>query len=437
MLIAYILIALFVAWIWVDYFRLIDIFEKNKLFYVLLVFALGACSVYVVDLAHWLFIDPMQWNINGDIGNDFLYSVFCIGLVEEIAKITPFILFYALFKKKLREPIDYIAFVCVSALGFSAFENVLYFQHHGSHIIINRSILCSLTHMFDTAIVGYGFVLLRFHPKFNNPFLIFGCLMLAAVSHGIYDFWLISDKIPYGFLFTLAFFFLTISIFATIINNCINNSGHFTYKKAVNSDLLVRRMFTYYGIVFAFQFLLLIYENGFKSGMYNLVISIVISGLIVSISVLRMSRFQLIQGKWNKIKFELPFHVSQSAVKNAHGFRPFGIRIKGPTHNEAYLANLFEEYVHLIPMSSDGSKVTAQLAFIEKKILIGSDTVHYTLRAYAGNKHSSFETILIKPKSGLSSHSKSKYPIVAKMRLVELSNKKKFRFEEWVYVKKV
>ena len=443
MIILYILISLFVAWIWVDYFRLIDIFEKNNLLYVLLVFGLGVCSVGIVLLFQNKVLYPTGWSLNGHFFNDFSYSVFGIGLVEEIAKISPFLLFHGLFRNKLREPIDYLAFVCLSALGFSAAENVLYYYQHGAHLIVDRSILCSISHMFDTAIVGYGFILLRFHPKFKNPLLIFGFLLLAALAHGIYDFWLLYDKIQYGYLITLLFYFVTLSVFATIINNSLNNSSHFTYKKAINADVLVKRMFFYYGVVFLLQFFLILFTKGIYPAFLNLFSSVIFSGLIVSVSILRLSRFQLIEGRWNKIKLELPFYLRGSKNENMDGFRPFGLRIKGPSHNEAYLASLYEEFVHLIPVRKSGISVP-QLAFIEKKIFIREDEIYYILRLYTQDQHGSFTHILIKPKAGNFSHTKNNHPIVAKMELIDafqptqpFDRKKKYRFVEWVYLRKV
>lgn len=444
MLIAYILIALFIAWIWVDYFRLIDIFEKNNLFYVALVFGLGACSVFLVDAIHHFILAPSGWDLNGNLLNDFGYSVFGIGLVEEIAKVSPFLFFHSLFRNKLREPIDYLAFVCISALGFSAAENVLYFYHHGSQIIINRSILCSISHMFDTAILGYGFVLVRFHPQFKNPLFIFVALFLASLAHGIYDFWLISDQFQFGYLITLIFYFFTVSIFATILNNALNNSAHFTYKKAINTDLISKRLFLYYGIVFLLQFLLISLEKGVQSGLYNLLYSFLFSGTIVAVSVLRLSRFTLIEGRWNKIKFELPFYLFGGPATRTDEFRPFGIRIKGSPRNEVYLAQLLEEYVYLIPISGVRKGTIPQLAYIEKKIFVREDEAHYMVRAYHGDKNSAYDSVLIKPKEGRSAITQGKHPIVAKMILHEVAHptrphekKKKYTFVEWVVVRKV
>ncbi|MFA7272636.1 MAG: PrsW family intramembrane metalloprotease [Crocinitomicaceae bacterium] len=441
----YIVVALFIAWIWVDYFRLIDIFEKNNLGYVLLIFLLGAASVGIVLLIQNFILDPSGWELNGGFLNQFAYSVFGIGLVEEVAKLTPFLLFHQFFKKHLREPIDYIAFICVSALGFSAAENVLYFQTHGAGIISSRAILCSISHMFDSAIVAYSFVLVRFHPEFKSkPLIIFVGLLLAALAHGIYDFWLIYEGIQFGFLVTLFFFFITISVFATILNNAINNSGQFTYKKVIDIDRLSKRMLQYYAIVFATQLVLVSVEENFGTSLIFLLYSIFTTGFIVIISILRMSRFQLIEDRWNKIKLELPFQFLGKSESLYEGFQPFSIRIKGASYNEIYLSQFYEEYVYLHSVSPNRS-VTGRpvLAFIEKKIFLKNDEVYYLARLHETDAESSFELTLLKPKESGITKTKNNHPIVARMEVREVPNpldtstwKKSYRFVEWVYLKK-
>lgn len=443
MIALYILIALFIAWIWVDYFRLIDIFEKNNLGYVLLVFILGAGSVYIVLFAQHFILYPSGWRMNGDFMNQFLYTVFGIGLIEEIAKLTPFLLFHGFFRKHLKEPIDYIAFICVSALGFSAAENIMYFQRYGASIISSRAILCSIGHMFFSAIVAYGFVLVRFNPKFKDPWIIFACLILAALAHGIYDFCLMYEHFSYGFLMMLVFFFGTISIFATILTNSINNSANFTYKKAIDTDLLFTRMISYYGIVFLAQFIYVGIERGFESSLTFTFYSIITTGIIVLVSIIRMSRFQLIQGRWSKIKFQMPFEFKASQDTIYEGFQPFGIRIRGASFNEIYLSKYYEEYVEIHPVSRNRTKMkNALLAFVEKKVFLKNDQAYFLLRVYENGINGPYEECLVKPKSTGITKTNSNYPIVAKMEIIEVPDKKdpskmkmKYRFVEWVFLK--
>src|SRR5690606_36837152 len=125
MLAAYILIAFFIAWVWIDYYRLIDIYEKEHLKYILFTFFFGGLSAFLVLNLEQYFFGYFNFELSGNWFNDFMYSTFRIGLVEEVAKAIPFVITLFLFGKQLNEPIDFIAFICISALGFAAVENIL------------------------------------------------------------------------------------------------------------------------------------------------------------------------------------------------------------------------------------------------------------------------------------------------------------------------
>ena len=226
MIILYSIIAIYIAWIWVDYYRLIDIYEMESLKYFILTFLLGCSSVLlVIGLNRYL--NDSSFQLNGDFINDFVYCVFKIGVIEEFAKTVPFIIIYFLFKNQFNEPIDYLVFICISALGFSAAENIKYFYNHGPYIINSRAILSTVGHMFDTSLVAYGIIRYRYRNTPITEILLY--FFLAALSHGFYDFWLIYDGVSsFGWLITILYFLITISVFAVILNNALNNSTFFT-----------------------------------------------------------------------------------------------------------------------------------------------------------------------------------------------------------------
>jgi RsiW-degrading membrane proteinase PrsW (M82 family) len=441
MTIFYILIALFIAWIWVDYYRLIDIFDRNHWGYVIAVFFMGAASTLLVGPANELFITPFGFELNGHFINDFLYCTFGIGMVEEVSKIVPFLIVHKFLRSHLREPIDYITFVAISALGFSAAENVQYFTSYGSHLIDSRSILCSVGHMFFTSIFAYGFILLTFHPKYKNPFLLVLTLLLASLSHGLYDFFLMYEGIPFGYLITIVYFFFCISIFATILNNALNNSSFFTYKKAIDIDRITKRILMYYGIVFLIQFILISYEYSFGKALFGLVKSLIMPGLIVAVCAARLSRFRLIEGRWNPVKLELPFVIFGKSDITYNGFTPFNLRIKGASFNEIYLSKHYQEYVQLIPVSSRNSFVQVpRWAYLEKKIHLKNDDSYYITRLYHDGKEGDYDTVLLKPKASGITRTKNNNPLVGLMDMTYAidrngKQKKKYRFREWVYLK--
>ncbi len=184
---------------------------------------------------------------------------------------------------------------CVSALGFAATENVLYFNHYGAHIIIGRSALAAVSHMFDSALVAYGVILSVYRFKNHSFFLIPGFFLLAALAHGFYDFWLIFTGVEAsGWIVTFMYFMITLSWFSTILNNALNQSPFFTYKKNIKGNKLGMILYAYYIAVFVAQFFMIWYEKSLFSAGKALIGNLLMS-IVILIIVFRLSRFKLIK----------------------------------------------------------------------------------------------------------------------------------------------
>lgn len=442
MIILYSIIAIFIAWIWVDYYRLIDIYNKESLKYFILTFALGCASVLIVWGINSFFLDNYSFHLNGDFFNDFMYCFLNIGLVEEFSKTIPFLIVFLFFRSQINEPVDFIVFISISALGFSAAENVLYFHQYGPSIINGRAILSTVGHMFDTSLIAYGIIRMQFGKNPSKFFILIGFFVLAALSHGFYDFWLMyKETQTFGWLITVLYFLITISIFSTILNNALNNSTFFTYKKVVDSDKVSKRLLTYYGIIFLIQFILLILIENFIYALNNLRGSFLITGFIMIVAVIRLSRFKLIQGRWQKINIEFPFtlHRGDSFI----GTRPsyLRIRIKGESYNEAYINIFYEEYFLLNPVTKRNSYIrNTRIAYIEKKIFLKNDETFYIVKVFDDVKKETFETMLVKPKTINKTMINSKYPIIALLKIENIADlddtklsAKNFEFKEWAF----
>lgn len=443
MIAIYILIAVFIAWIWVDYYRLIDIYEQEKLKYFILTFALGGASVLIVLGINRYLIDRFQFEINGEFANDFLYCVFKIGLIEEFAKSIPFVLIYFIFRKQFTEPVDYLAFISISALGFSAAENALYFNRHGPYIINGRAILSTVGHMFNTALIAYGIICYKFQQNNHGKMQMGMFFFLGVLSHGFYDFWLIHEGTSSaGWLITVLYFLLTISVFAVILNNAINNSSFFSYKMIIDSNKVMGRLFTYYGIVYLSQFLLLLYLRDFNYAIVNLAVSIYFPGYIVIISCIRLSRFKLIKNKWENLKLEFPFKIVVDENTN-RGLLGLTIVIKGDPFYEVYINQFYEEYFTLNPLTYSNTYLeNPRLSYIEKKIFLKNDQTYYVCKVYNDSLSESYELYLLKPKTSGNILVSDKYPIVAVLKIDDMEdyeNPKRsfdsFEFLEWAYVK--
>lgn len=442
MTIILILLCVYIAWIWVDYFRLIDIFQKDDIKYLIPLFIGGALSTQlVIGLGYILPENPIL-ELNGNFLHDFMICFLKIGLVEEIAKILPFFLFFLIFREKVKEPIDILAFSCVSALGFSAAENYLYYDQYGPQIIISRAILSTVAHMFNTALVAYGFIRFRYYHKKNALLLIMMYLIFAAFSHGFFDFWLIYEPAgARGVVITIAYFLLTVSIFAVILNNAINNSEYFTYSKVIDSGKVSSRLLLSFAFLFLLQFLMVWRQTEFIVAFLNLFVTLFYIGTIVSVTVVRLSRFKLIRNRWHPIRFELPF--TYDTTQALPGDNRSSFKIRGEAYNETYINAYYNDYCVLSPVSSRNTYLEeSRIAYIEEKLFLKNDDTFYLANVYADLENGISFQLLLKPKISGSSFVEGKFPIVALLRFDENfdinDNSKElsdFEFLEWAYIK--
>jgi len=440
MIIAYTFIALFIAWIWVDYYRLIDIFEKERFGYIILTFLLGCASVIITFGIDRLFFEGVISKPKDDFIYDLLYYIFAVGLVEEISKLTPFLIIFIFFRKEVNEPIDFILYASVSALGFSAVENVLYFDSYGAEIITARAIICSLGHMFYTAIVAYGIMRYYYHPRRPYFFSIILFLLFAAFLHGVYDFGLSYPKGRY-LLFPITFlnFFASISVFATIINNALNNSDFFTYQRVVDSDKVSKRLLLYYGIVIVIQFILLNIQYDFEYVMWDFKYLILTIGSVIMIACLRLSRFKLIKGRWFPLRYEMPFSLKPRKDAISTRTSPFSFRVKGETHNEVVISRYFNEYFLLNPFNRKKTYLkNRRYAYLEEKLFLEKDEAYFLARVYTDPETGEYEELLLRSKVTGTNLVKGEFPMVAVLKIDHLEDiydpkltKKDFKFLEW------
>lgn len=420
MIFLYAITAVFIAWIWVDYYRLIDIYQSESLLSFLVTFFLGGASVFIVFGVHDLLPDLMDaWKMNGEILNDLIYTTVRIGALEEFAKAMGFYVAWIFFRKQIDEPIDFIAFFCVSALGFSAAENVLYFNNYGASIINSRAILSTVGHMFDTALIAYGVVLWKYRKQsiLMIP-LFFG---FASLAHGIYDFSLMFRPLgDYGFIIALVYFMYSISFFAIILGNAVNNSSFFTYSKVISSKKVIIRIIGYYGILFIAQISLLLIEVGWAQTLARALNNFFLTSFIIVITVVRLSRFSLKMGHWHPFTFELPFFLRKGKIVIRGNY----------VHDQMH--SLIHQKVELIPNALSSIR-PARFGTLEDKffsehhvpiyIYVGEDGRAFVIRPINRVKNSMHNAIAYEKPEGFSQDDfgnlAEKEPIEVMVRLPE------------------
>jgi len=165
----------------------------------LVAFALGVGSYYLGMLMYQalglvgLRFDAYQLaetNMPGLVA----YAILAIGLIEELAKMTPFVLIIIHFKE-FDEPIDGIIYASFIALGFSAVENIQYLQFVTPVEAWARGFAGPVIHIVFASIWGYyiGRAYLCKKPLGRT---IVAALAFTAILHGLYDVIAIAMPAP-------------------------------------------------------------------------------------------------------------------------------------------------------------------------------------------------------------------------------------------------
>lgn len=175
------------------FFRKIDVFEQEEWKDLLLVFLISCTSLFIyspfIPFVHSSFGIS---SISADIS--FLNMLFGIAIPEEIVKIIP-VLIVLKKTKFINEPIDYIIYSSISALGFAFIENIEYIYNYldkDINIIAVRSFFPTVMHMCTTSIIGFQLYKLQEKKQSQRAnkfsfFYIVLAFIIASLSHTIYN----------------------------------------------------------------------------------------------------------------------------------------------------------------------------------------------------------------------------------------------------------
>ncbi len=132
-----------------------------------------------------------------------VFFVVGVGLVEEGAKALCAYLGLAL-PGLAREPLVTLQLSGAVALGFATAENVLYVQGHGEHVLVMRFLSATLGHVLFASVWGLA---LSGASGRRRGGLLLSCLLLSSLAHGLYDWFLITER-PVLAVLTLAVLWL-------------------------------------------------------------------------------------------------------------------------------------------------------------------------------------------------------------------------------------
>jgi RsiW-degrading membrane proteinase PrsW (M82 family) len=295
-------LSFFISFLWLNYIIKLDIFDKEKKRYILLILILALFFTAMTDFPYNL-IHKLGFINSPTPVNSFIYSVFGIGLIEETIKLIPFLIILK-YTKAIDEPYDYILYASVAALAFAFLENSMYLHDYGLQIINARALFATVAHMVFSSTIAYGFITNKYHLSRYNPKLVFLFFFLIAIfSHGFYDFWLINQIASVYSWITTLFFLLGVHIWFVMINNSINISNYYTENKQINNDKL--KLFLIMGLLglFMFSYLYIAFTHDSKVANNFFREAVLVYGYIIFYLVATLTQYDLVQGIIKPLKF--------------------------------------------------------------------------------------------------------------------------------------
>lgn len=142
------------------------------------------------------------------MGTIAVYSILVIGLTEESCKFF-FLRTFAYRKKNLREPYDGILYSVIISMGFATAENIMYTLKGGSPLAFIRMFTAVPGHASFAVIMGFFLGVGKF-KRFSSVWMIAG-LVIAVLTHGIYDFFLLQKDYPTLKLATLVLLIISVT----------------------------------------------------------------------------------------------------------------------------------------------------------------------------------------------------------------------------------
>ena len=132
------------------------------------------------------------------------YFVLGVGLVEEGSKAICAFLGLSL-PGWASEPLVTLQLSGAVALGFATTENVMYVVANGEGVLVGRFVFATLGHVLFSSVWGFAMGVRegaqeRTHRRYG---LLLGSLLLASLAHGLYDWFLLTERMSLAVL-TLA-----------------------------------------------------------------------------------------------------------------------------------------------------------------------------------------------------------------------------------------
>ncbi len=373
--------AIISATMWIDYFRRIDVFQREKVGPLVIALIVG-CFTPAICLYFYGLFHSIGFQENGDFFNDLIYSIIGVGLNEELSKIIGVIFLLTIFKNKINEPIDILIYAGVVAIGFSMIENFKYFSLYGIRIITPRTFYSSLEHIINTTLIVYGFYRSKVFNKGYQFLNIIVFTSLAVASHGLFDFFLMDNFLGHFTAFiSIVIFLVGINFWIQMLNNANNFSKFFDYSKINYTDNIFYRLFIWYAITIIITFINNFIVSDFRASISNFLIALLSDGFLFWVVMLRVSRFKIYKLKYFEIKIQLPFYITKNNDEDLKiPFLNWPLKIRGENKLEHIPTKYIDKSILICPVHKINSYLNQPVnATITNKYLLFDDVVVYSV----------------------------------------------------------
>jgi RsiW-degrading membrane proteinase PrsW (M82 family) len=293
--------AVIISGIWFYFLVLLQVFRKPAWRMLLFTFVTSAfiapAGVMIFDLLNYFF----NITLTGKILNDIIFCIAAIGFAEETLKFIPVIFCLILFRNSVKEPFDLMLLACVSALGFSFTENILYLSNNSS-LIQGRALTSTVSHMFDSSLIAYGLIRAKYRSGENMFIRLPLWLSAAAFTHGFYDFWILNEKVNQLHFITPLFMIICMVFWTTMINNTLNISPLFSYDKTPDQNTIKNYLTAGTVFIILMEYAHNAYLEGSENASLNFSVSLYSAGFFIFFYSVNFSRIDLVMNYWSHFR---------------------------------------------------------------------------------------------------------------------------------------
>jgi len=160
--------------------------------------------------------------------------------------------------------------------------------------------------MFLTSLAAYGLMLNKYKSSKGILTDFTKYFLLAAIIHGLYDFWLINQAVSNFSLISMVILVFCFSFFNTLISNALSNSEFYDENVHLNKRKLQNYLIYSLSFILMFQYLVISFKFGHEEGWGSLKASLISGGYLIIFISANLGTISIKHRKWKPLQLKLP-----------------------------------------------------------------------------------------------------------------------------------